>query len=159
MSVELLINGKAFNVDAGIGDTLLSVLREKLDFKSAKRGCNQGVCGACTVSVDGWPMRGCLSLAVGCAGKDIRTLEGLSATRRMQFLQEAFVNFGAFQCGFCTPGMLVAADALLARELNPSHQDVKVAMSGNLCRCTGYLPIVAAVRNAAERIRKEAARG
>jgi len=77
----------------------------------------------------------------------------------MQFLQEAFVNFGAFQCGFCTPGMLVAADALLARELNPSHEDVKVAMSGNLCRCTGYLPIVAAVRNAAERIRKEAARG
>ena len=132
-------------------------MRERLQLTAAKRGCNQGVCGACTVSVDGWPVRACLSLAQGCEGSDVRTLEGLNDTPRMQALQRAFAQVGAFQCGFCTPGMLVAAEALLARERSPDEAAIRAALSGNLCRCTGYVTIVAAVRSAAAALRGETA--
>ena len=157
MSIELQINGEAVAVEATLHDTLLTVLRERLQLTAAKRGCNQGVCGACTVSVDGWPVRACLSLAHGAEGSDVRTLEGLSDTPRMQALQRAFAEGGAFQCGFCTPGMLVAAEALLAREPSPDEAAIRSALSGNLCRCTGYVTIVAAVRAAAAALRGEAA--
>jgi carbon-monoxide dehydrogenase small subunit len=157
MSIELRINGESVPVEAALHDTLLTVLRERLQLTAAKRGCNQGVCGACTVSVDGWPVRACLSLAQGCEGSDVRTLEGLNDTPRMQALQRAFAKVGAFQCGFCTPGMLVAAEALLARERSPDEAAIRTALSGNLCRCTGYVTIVAAVRSAAAAMRGETA--
>lgn len=157
MKLELQINGEAAAVEAGLHDTLLTVLRDQLQLQAAKRGCNQGVCGVCTVNVDGWPARACLSLAHGCEGAQVRTLEGLNDTPRMQALQRAFTEAGAFQCGFCTPGMLVAAEALLAREPAPDAAAVKQALSGNLCRCTGYLKIVEAVLAAAAALRQEAA--
>ena len=153
MSLTLSINGEAAPVQAELHDTLLSVLRDRLQLTATKRGCNQGVCGACTVSVDGVPVRACLSLAHGCEGAQVRTLEGLCDTPRMRALQQAFSATGAFQCGFCTPGMLVAAEALLAREPAPDTAAVRSALSGNLCRCTGYVKIVEAVLAAAATLR------
>jgi aerobic-type carbon monoxide dehydrogenase small subunit (CoxS/CutS family) len=148
--VALDINGERVAVRAALSTTLLTALRDELHLTAAKRGCNQGVCGACTVSIDGEPMRACLSLAHGCAGRAVRTLEGLADDARMQALQRAFAAGGALQCGFCTPGMLVAAHALLGRDTEPDDAAVRRALSGNLCRCTGYAKIVAAVRAAAE---------
>ena len=153
MSLTLSINGEAAPVQAELHDTLLSVLRDRLHLTATKRGCNQGVCGACTVSVDGVPVRACLSLAHGCEGAQVRTLEGLCDTPRMRALQQAFSATGAFQCGFCTPGMLVAAEALLGREPAPDAAAVRSALSGNLCRCTGYVKIVEAVLAAAATLR------
>jgi carbon-monoxide dehydrogenase small subunit len=150
--IELEINGAAADVRAGLATTLLTVLRDELYLTAAKRGCNQGVCGACTVEIDGVPMRSCLSLAHGCVERPIRTLEGLLDTPRMQALQQAFAASGAFQCGFCTPGMLMAAHALLAADPAPDDAAVRRALSGNLCRCTGYARIVAAVQSAATAI-------
>jgi len=147
--VELDINGVAADVRAGLSTTLLTVLRDELHLTAAKRGCNQGVCGACTVEIDGVPMRACLSLAHGCVDRPVRTLEGMLETPRMQALQRAFAVSGAFQCGFCTPGVLVAAHALLASDPDPDEAAIRRALSGNLCRCTGYARIVAAVRSAA----------
>ena len=148
--IALDINGERVAVHAALSTTLLTALRDELHLTAAKRGCNQGVCGACTVSIDGEPMRACLSLAHGCAGREVRTLEGLTDDPRMQALQRAFAEGGAFQCGFCTPGMLVAAHALLGRDADPDDAAVRKALSGNLCRCTGYVKIVAAVRAAAQ---------
>ena len=153
MSLTLTINGEAAPVQADLHDTLLTVLRDRLQLTATKRGCNQGVCGACTVSVDGVPMRACLSLAHACEGTQVRTLEGLGDTPRMRALQQAFAASGAFQCGFCTPGMLVAADALLGRDPAPDAAAVRGALSGNLCRCTGYVKIVEAVQAAAAALR------
>jgi aerobic-type carbon monoxide dehydrogenase small subunit (CoxS/CutS family) len=147
--VELDINGAAADVRAGLSTTLLTVLRDELHLTAAKRGCNQGVCGACTVEIDGVPMRACLSLAHGCVERPVRTLEGMLEAPRMQALQRAFAASGAFQCGFCTPGVLIAAHALLASDPNPDDAAIRHALSGNLCRCTGYARIVAAVRSAA----------
>ncbi len=149
MNLRLNVNGEVRPVDAALPDTLLTVLRERLGLTAAKRGCNQGVCGACTVSIDGRPMRACLSLAQACEGAAVRTLEGLADEPRLQALQQAFAERGAFQCGFCTPGMLVAAEALLAANPRPDEAAVRQALSGNLCRCTGYLKIVQAVQQAA----------
>jgi carbon-monoxide dehydrogenase small subunit len=154
MNLELQVNGEPARVEAALHDTLLGVLREQLHLQAAKRGCNQGVCGACTVQVDGWPVRACLSLAHGSEGAQVRTLEGLNGSPRMQVLQAAFADAGAFQCGFCTPGMLMAAEALLAREPAPDAAAVKAALSGNLCRCTGYVKIVEAVQAAAAALRQ-----
>ena len=149
MNLQLNINGEAQAVQAALPDTLLTVLRERLGLTAAKRGCNQGVCGACTVSIDGRPMRACLSLAQACEGAAVRTLEGLADEPRLQALQQAFAACGAFQCGFCTPGMLVAAEALLAANPRPDEAAVRQALSGNLCRCTGYVKFVQAVQQAA----------
>jgi carbon-monoxide dehydrogenase small subunit len=151
--VTLTVNDEARPVTATLHDTLLTVLRERLGLTAAKRGCNQGVCGACTVRIDGRPMRACLSLAQLCEGAQVHTLEGLNETPRLQALQHAFAESGAFQCGFCTPGMLVAADALLAADASPDEAAVRGALSGNLCRCTGYEKIVEAVQAAAARLR------
>jgi carbon-monoxide dehydrogenase small subunit len=151
--VTLTVNDEARPVTATLHDTLLTVLRERLGLTAAKRGCNQGVCGACTVRIDGRPMRACLSLAQLCEGAQVHTLEGLNETPRLQALQRAFAESGAFQCGFCTPGMLVAADALLAADASPDEAAVRRALSGNLCRCTGYVKIVEAVQAAAAQLR------
>jgi carbon-monoxide dehydrogenase small subunit len=148
-AIELEINGTACDVRASGSDTLLTVIRDQLLLTGTKRGCNQGVCGACTVLSDGRPVRSCLSLALDCEDRRVDTIEGLTAHPVMQALQQAFIAAGAFQCGFCTPGMLVSAFDLLQRNRRPSSGDVRGALSGNLCRCTGYKKIVEAVLAAA----------
>ncbi len=147
--VELEVNGETVAVRAGLSTNLLTTLRDELHLTAAKRGCNQGVCGACTVRVAGVPMRSCLSLAHGCTASRVTTLEGLAGDPRLQALQRAFAESGGFQCGFCTPGMLVAAHALLEHDADPDEAAIRRGLSGNLCRCTGYVKIVAAVRAAA----------
>jgi aerobic-type carbon monoxide dehydrogenase small subunit (CoxS/CutS family) len=155
--VHLDVNGQGAEVAATLHDTLLTVLRDGLHLTAAKRGCNQGVCGACTVSIDGVPMRACLSLAHACGQAEVRTLEGLQDSPQMRALQAAFARAGAFQCGFCTPGMLVSAQALLRRDPAPDAQAVRTALSGNLCRCTGYVKIIEAVQDAARSLQAEGA--
>ena len=148
-AIVLSVNGVATPASLSGDDTLLSFLRDRLGLTGSKRGCNQGVCGACTVLIDGRPVRSCLSLALDCDDKHIETVEGLSTQALMQKLQRAFITAGAFQCGFCTPGMLVAAYALLQRDHKPPEADIRRTLSGNLCRCTGYKKIVKAVQAAA----------
>ncbi|HUS52570.1 MAG TPA: (2Fe-2S)-binding protein [Thermohalobaculum sp.] len=151
MTLTLKINRQARDVEAQPFDTLLHVLREKLSLTGAKRGCNQGVCGACTVLVDGRPVRSCLSIASNCVDREITTIEGLSADGAPSALQQSFLDHGAVQCGFCTPGMIVSAHALLAGNPKPSTDEVRAGLAGNLCRCSGYRKIVDAVRGAARR--------
>jgi aerobic-type carbon monoxide dehydrogenase small subunit (CoxS/CutS family) len=154
-SVTLKVNGKALTATAAGADTLLTVLRDQFLLTGAKRGCNQGVCGACTVLADGQPVRSCLSLALDCDDRPIDTIEGLAGEPIMQALQGAFIAGGAFQCGFCTPAMLVASFALLRAHPRPSDADIRRALSGNYCRCTGYKKIVEAVLDAATRLPAE----
>lgn len=149
MNLALTINGQSRRVEAGLTDTLLSVLRDQLLLTAAKRGCNQGVCGACTVLIDGRPQRACLSLAANCEGTAITTLEGLQRDAGMARLQKAFTATGAVQCGFCTPGVLISAHALLARSADPQADEIRAGLSGNLCRCSGYRKIIDAVAAAA----------
>ena len=155
MPVTLRVNGRTVHTEAALHDTVLTVLRDRLQLTATKRGCNQGVCGACTILVDGQTMRACLCLSYEVAGADLQTLEGLNEARRMQALQAAFAAHGALQCGFCTPGMLVSASALLQGNAQPEEAAIRTALSGNLCRCTGYIPIVAAVQSAAAALRQE----
>lgn len=143
--VTLQVNGCAQSAPATLTGTLLTTLREDLRLTAAKRGCNQGVCGACTVLVDGRTARACLTLSHNAAEAQVLTLEGLRDDPLMQTLQNQFTSQGAFQCGFCTPGMLMSAYALLKKNPRPSEADVRAAMSGNLCRCSGYQSIVSAV--------------
>jgi aerobic-type carbon monoxide dehydrogenase small subunit (CoxS/CutS family) len=147
--LSLHINGHARELYAPGDATLLTVLRDDLSLTAAKRGCNQGVCGACTVMVDDAPVRSCLTLAGACAGRTVTTLEGFGADPVMQALQEAMIVSGAVQCGFCTSGMLVTARDLLAESPVPDEGAIRAALSGNLCRCTGYTRIVEAVQAAA----------
>jgi aerobic-type carbon monoxide dehydrogenase small subunit (CoxS/CutS family) len=145
--LRLRINGRVRNVFAAVGDTLLTVLREGLQLTGAKRGCNQGVCGACTVLIDGRPMRSCLSLAHNCIDREITTIEG--AEEIAAKLQNAFAQSGAVQCGFCTPAMVLTATALLRDNAKPTTEEIRIGLSGNLCRCSGYRKIIDAVRLAA----------
>jgi carbon-monoxide dehydrogenase small subunit len=147
--VELNVNGRSRNLLVDPRSTLLETLREQLGLTGAKRGCNQGVCGACTILVDGVPVRGCLSLTVTHQNVDISTVEGLAEGKTLTPLQEAFADAGAVQCGFCTAGMLIAAMALLAETPDPSDDDIRRGISANLCRCTGYTKIIDAIRIAA----------
>jgi carbon-monoxide dehydrogenase small subunit len=148
----LRVNGASRAAPADGMDTLLTVLREKLGLTGTKRGCNQGVCGACTVLVDGAAVRACLSLALDCDGRDITTIEGLERDRIGAALQDAFAVSGAVQCGFCTPGMLVSARGLLAETPAPTDDEIRAGLSGNLCRCSGYRKIIDAVRLAAREL-------
>jgi carbon-monoxide dehydrogenase small subunit len=143
--VNLEINGRSRAVRAAPATTLLTVLRDELTLTGAKRGCNQGVCGACTVLVDDEPVRSCLSLAMNLAGRAITTIEGLTQGRELAPVQQAMLEHGAVQCGFCTSGMLVSAFALLRQTPHPSVDEARAALSGNLCRCSGYSKIVEAV--------------
>ena len=146
---ELHVNGSRRPVDADEGRTLLSVLRDDLDLTGCKYGCGEGRCGACTVLVDGRATRSC-STPVGTArGKKVQTIEGLAAGGRLHPLQEAFLELGALQCGYCTPGMILAAVGLLSREPEPSREEIVRAMSVNVCRCGVYSRIVAAIEKAA----------
>lgn len=147
--IRLRLNGRDTEVFARGDATLLEVLRDDLALRAAKRGCNQGVCGACTVSLDGEPVRACLSMAGACTGREITTLEGHAADPVMQALQEAMIASGGVQCGFCTSGLLITARSLVAETPTPDEAAIRAALSGNLCRCTGYMRIVEAVTEAA----------
>ena len=154
--IKLKVNGKEHNLEVGAIETLLEVLRERLRLTGAKIGCNRGECGACTVLMDGEAVLSCLTLSIECEGKEILTIEGLEdpKTGELDPIQEAFVeNFG-IQCGFCTPGMVISAKALLNQNPNPSEEEVKEGIQGNLCRCTGYTQIVESILAAAEKMRR-----
>ena len=148
MNYELTVNGELHAVDAAwLGESLLHVLRERLGLPGAKAGCEQGECGSCSVLVDGELVCACLVLAASLPGADIVTIEGVQPADRGELLpvQEAFVEQGAVQCGFCTPGLVMAAHSLLERNPAPTDLEVKEAISGNLCRCTGYGRVFAAI--------------
>jgi aerobic-type carbon monoxide dehydrogenase small subunit (CoxS/CutS family) len=144
------VNGEAADVLADGYKTLLEVLREDLQLTGTKHGCELGECGACAVLVDGQPVLSCLMLAAECEGRQVTTVEGLAEDGRLHPLQDCFADLGAAQCGYCTPGILITAKALLDAEPNPSRERICEALSGNLCRCTGYLQIVEAVEAAAK---------
>jgi carbon-monoxide dehydrogenase small subunit len=149
IDITLNINGKPLEVRVAPNDTLLEVLRDQLDLTGSKESCGEGVCGSCTVQMDGKPIRSCLTLALEAQGCDITTVEGLADGDNLSVLQQSFVDHGAVQCGFCTPGMLISADALLQNHPSPDEKAIRHALAGNICRCTGYAKIVAAVGHAA----------
>lgn len=150
-AITLNVNNETYDMVAYPNRTLLEVLRDDLHLTGTKESCGEGVCGSCTVLVDGTPVRSCLTLAVAVQGKEITTIEGLSAGEKLHPVQEAFVNHHAIQCGFCSPGMILTAYALLAENPNPTEKEIRRAISGNVCRCTGYAKIVEAVKSLAEK--------
>jgi len=152
--INLKINGEPYEVRVKSNITLLDLLRDELGLTGTKRGCETGECGACTVLLEGKPVNSCLVLAVEANGKDVLTIEGLAKDDKLHPLQEAFIKEGAVQCGYCTPGMIISAKALLDENPNPTEEEVKKAIAGNLCRCTGYVKIVKAILAAAEKMRR-----
>jgi carbon-monoxide dehydrogenase small subunit len=150
--MQLLINGRPREVDAIPDQTLLGVLRDTLGIFDVKEGCGEGVCGACTVLLDGRPVSSCLLLAVAVRGRPIVTVRGLEGGGALHPLQEAFVRHGAVQCGFCTPGMLLTALVFLERNPRPAREEIRRALEGNLCRCTGYAKIVDAIEAYADEV-------
>jgi carbon-monoxide dehydrogenase small subunit len=150
MELTITVNGEAWDLGADPADVLLDVLREQIGVKSPKIGCERGDCGSCTVLLDGRTVRSCLVLAVEVEGHEITTVEGIGADR-LSDLQELFITLNSFQCGFCAPGIVLSATELLETHSDPSRHDVQEALSGNLCRCTGYEPIIDAVLAAARR--------
>jgi carbon-monoxide dehydrogenase small subunit len=145
--LKMVVNGKAVEVMVNPTWTLLKVLREELRLTGTKKGCEQGDCGACTVLLEGKAINACLVLALQADGKEIETIEGLGTPDRLHPLQRSFIHRGAVQCGFCTPGMLLSAVSLLRKNPNPSADDIKRGISGNLCRCTGYAKIIRAIQD------------
>ncbi|MEN2975214.1 MAG: (2Fe-2S)-binding protein [Candidatus Caldarchaeales archaeon] len=152
MKIELIVNGIRKMLDVESNELLLNVLREKLGLTGAKYGCGIGECGACTVLVDGEPVLSCLTLAVEVDGRRITTIEGLDADGELDPVQEAFVEEGAIQCGYCTPGFIMITKALLEEKKKPSREEIIEYIKGNLCRCTGYINIIKAIEKAAEKI-------
>lgn len=148
--IDLSVNGEIHEIAVKPNDTLLEVLRNNLNLIGTKEGCSVGECGACTVLLDGKPILSCLCLATDAVGHQIMTIEGVSTGEALSPLQESFVNYGAVQCGFCTPGMILTAKALLDRVKKPSARQIKEAISGNFCRCTGYIKIIEAIQAAGE---------
>ena len=153
--IDLIVNGELCEVLVDSSATLLRIIRDKLELTGTKEACGLGECGACTVILDGKAVNSCLVLAVEAKGKEVLTIEGLRKNDELHALQKVFVEHGAVQCGFCTPGMILSAKALLDENLEPSEDDVREAIAGNLCRCTGYVKIVEAVMAAAEVMRRE----
>jgi carbon-monoxide dehydrogenase small subunit len=149
------LNGKSVAVEAKSTTTLLDLLRGQLGVTSVKKGCEQGECGACTVLLDGLPVTSCLILAPQVDGRHVTTVEGLAENPLMKELRNAFMENGAVQCGFCTPGMLLSSYALLRDNPHPSEEEVRAGIEGNICRCTGYVKIIEAIQDAAERIAPE----
>ena len=158
MRIEFVVNGKTERLDVPGGKRLLDVLREDLHLTGAKEGCGEGECGACTVLMDGEAVHSCMVLAGQLTGHSVTTIEGLEEDGRLGVLQNAFVEQGAVQCGYCTPGMIMSAAGLLNRTPDPTEEEIRVALSGNICRCSGYVQIVAAVKAAAEVLRQEGKR-
>ncbi|OFV99299.1 MAG: hypothetical protein A3H28_04865 [Acidobacteria bacterium RIFCSPLOWO2_02_FULL_61_28] len=155
--IVLTVNGQRVERDVEARMTLADFLRESLDLTGTHLGCEHGACGACTVQLDGNSVRSCLIFAVQADGARVTTVEGLAVKGTLSVLQRSFQQHHALQCGFCTPGMLTTAQAMLAENPDPSAEEVRRAISGNLCRCTGYLPVVAAILDAAAQLRSEAA--
>jgi carbon-monoxide dehydrogenase small subunit len=149
--ITLTVNGETELIDVPSNMTLLQMLREKLVLTGTKNGCAAGECGACTVIMNGEPVNSCMVLAVECDGAEITTIEGLAHPEQLDPVQEASIEQGGVQCGFCTPGILISTRALLERNPNPSDYEIRDALVGNLCRCTGYLRIIDAVKEAARR--------
>jgi len=154
--LTLEVNGEEQQVSFAPYKTLLEVLREDMNLTGTKHGCELGECGACAVLVDGQPLLSCLELAVECEGRSIETVEGLADGSKLHPLQAAFADLGGAQCGYCTPGILMTAKALLEKEPNPSRERIREAVSGNLCRCTGYQQIYESIEEGARRMREEA---
>ena len=148
--IRITVNGELEQADVSANMTLLDLLRETLILTGTKNGCAAGECGACTVLMNGEPVNSCLVLAVECDGVEIVTVEGLAQDTQLDPIQEAIMEAGGVQCGFCTPGILIASRALIDRNPNPSQSEIKAALVGNLCRCTGYLRIIDAVQAAAQ---------
>ena len=146
--IELTINNQAISMTVMTHWTLSYMLREEIGLTGTKEGCGEGECGSCTVLMEGEPINSCLLLAVDADGKQITTIEGISSEGKLHPLQQAFIEKGAIQCGYCTPGMVMTAKALLDKEPNPTEENIKYAMSGNLCRCTGYTKILEAINQA-----------
>ena len=151
-TVHLNVNGEGYDLEVEAHETSVDVIRGKVGLTGTKKGCDTGQCGACTVLMDGKAVNSCLVLAVEAHGKEIMTVEGLATDGHLHPLQETFVEMGAVQCGYCTPGMLLSAKALLDGNPHPTEREVKEAIAGNLCRCTGYVKIVKAILAAAEKI-------
>jgi aerobic carbon-monoxide dehydrogenase small subunit len=153
--IRMQVNGKDYTVDVPSQRLLIDCLRYDLGLTGTKEGCSVGVCGACTVLMDGQLVSSCLTLAVVADGKEITTVEGLARDGKLHPVQQAFIDYGGFQCGICTPGMVVAAKALLDAKPQPTDDDIKEWMMGNLCRCTGYYKIIESIRGAATRMQGE----
>jgi carbon-monoxide dehydrogenase small subunit len=154
-AIELKINGDSHELLVATNHTLLEVLRDQLGLIGTKRGCDLGACGACTVLIDGEAYLSCIMLAMDAVGKEIITIEGLAASGDLHPLQSAFIDQGALQCGFCTPGMILTAEAILNEDKHPTEDMLKKKMAGNLCRCTGYKKIVEAVMSVSEKTGEE----
>jgi aerobic-type carbon monoxide dehydrogenase small subunit (CoxS/CutS family) len=148
MQISVTVNGERRTAEVGGATTLLELLREHLDLTGTKRGCGRGECGACTVILDGKPVNSCLVFAAQCDGREVVTIEGLTKDGRLDRIQEAFAKEGAVQCGFCTPGVIMSAYALLSSNGRPDRREIAEAISGNLCRCTGYVKIIDAIETA-----------
>ncbi len=157
--MKLTVNGQEVEVITDPTKPLLNVLREDLGLTGSKEGCGKGECGACTVLLDGKPVTSCLVLAVQAEGKEIITIEGLDTFKEYPVLEEAFVEEGAVQCGFCIPGFMVSATYLLKSNPNPSKEEIREAISGNLCRCTGYSKIIRAIERARDELSRMLVRG
>jgi carbon-monoxide dehydrogenase small subunit len=153
--VQLRVNGEQHDVVVSPNETLVEVLRERLELTGTKMGCGEGVCGTCTVLLDGRPARSCLTLAVEVQGKEIVTIEGLAEDGQLHPVQKAFIEHGAIQCGFCSPAMILTSKALLDENPHPTEAEVRHAISGVVCRCTGYTKIVEAVMAAADNLQGE----
>lgn len=156
-NVLLKVNGNTYDLVVDVKDLLLYVIREKIGLTGTKEGCGTGECGACTVLIEGEPVNACLHLAVRAEGKEILTIEGLSDGPKLHPLQQAFIDNAAVQCGFCAPGMLLSAKALLAKNPDPSEQEIRQGIAGNICRCTGYVKAVKAIQQAAAVLQEEKA--
>jgi aerobic-type carbon monoxide dehydrogenase small subunit (CoxS/CutS family) len=151
MKLKFTLNSKEISLDVAGNERLIDLLREKLGLFGTKEGCGKGECGACTVLLDGAPICSCLTLSSQAVGREITTIEGLSENGKLHPVQEAFAETGAVQCGFCSPGMVLSAVALLRENKKPSRDQIRHALSGNLCRCTGYEKIIGAVESAAKK--------
>jgi aerobic-type carbon monoxide dehydrogenase small subunit (CoxS/CutS family) len=152
ISLNISVNGEKHSLKIDPNLRLLDLLRDELRLTGTKEGCGIGECGACTVLLDGNPVNSCLVLAGQCEGKNVLTIEGLKRGEKLHPLQRAFMDGGAVQCGFCTPGMILSAQSLLDRNPRPTEEEIQEAISGNLCRCTGYRQIVEAIKAAAEQV-------
>ncbi|MCD4690187.1 (2Fe-2S)-binding protein [bacterium] len=150
VQVTLTVNGSTRSADVDSASSLLELLRTGLGLTGTKRGCGNGECGACTVLLDGEPVNACLVFAAQCGGRDVLTIEGLSESGELDRIQSAFAENGAVQCGFCTPGMIMSGKALLSKNADPTREEISEAISGNLCRCTGYVKIVDALEAVAK---------
>ena len=159
MIIKLEVNDKFHEINIEPGESLLDVLRERLGLTGARRGCSGGGCGTCTVLLDNTPVYSCAIFAAQAEGKKVITIEGLARNGNLHLLQKAFIEYGAVQCGYCTPGQIMVAKALLDKNAEPTEEEVKEAIAGNLCRCTGYVKIIKAIQGAGEMIREGESNG